>query len=404
MSDQPHTKTLEHELHEVVHELRKRVTDFGDWRETDALNRESLNKLNTRIDEVQDELKDLTKAALRTTQHAEDEQPETDRVTKAAFEKYLRKGEQRLNAHEREALETYQKALSVDSDPDGGFVVTPDTSGRISTIIQETSPVRQVAAQQSIGTDALEGLFDGDQAVVGWVAERGARNETATPQLGTWRIPTHEIYAAPRATQKLLDDANINAEAWLAQKVAERFARTENTAFVLGTGAGQPRGFMTYPAGVNRGQIEQLASGVAGAGFLPENLITVVYSIKPAYRAGAVWAMNRNSVMEIRQLRDNIGGAGTGQFLWQPGLQAGQPQTLLAYPIVEMEDMVNSAATPVTPVAFGNFRAAYQIVDRIGIRVLRDPYTAKPYVEFYTTKRVGGDVINFEALKIVVGS
>jgi HK97 family phage major capsid protein len=402
MSDQ--VRTLEQELHATVAELRKRVTDFGDWREADSLHRESLDKLNSRIDEVQDELKDLTKAALRTTQHAEEEERDTKRSLKAAFERFLRKGEERLTPTEREALDAHQKALSVDSDPDGGFVVTPDTSGRISTIIWETSPVRQVAAQQSIGTDALEGLFDGDQAAVGWVAERGARAETATPQLGTWRIPTHEIYAAPRATQKLLDDANINAEAWLAQKVAERFARFENTAFVLGTGNGQPRGFMTYPAGVNRGQIQQLASGVAGAGFLPENLIAVVYSLKTAYRAGAVWAMNRNSVSEIRQLRDNIGGAGTGQFMWQPGMQAGQPSTLLGYPIVEMEDLVNSAATPVTPAAFGNFRAAYQIVDRIGIRVLRDPYTVKPYVEFYTTKRVGGDVINFEAIKIVVGS
>jgi HK97 family phage major capsid protein len=402
MSDQ--VRTLEQELHATVAELRKRVTDFGDWREADSLHRESLDKLNSRIDEVQDELKDLTKAALRTTQHAEEEERDTKRSLKHAFERFLRKGEERLTPTEREALDAHQKALSVDSDPDGGFVVTPDTSGRISTIIWETSPVRQVAAQQSIGTDALEGLFDGDQAAVGWVAERGARAETATPQLGTWRIPTHEIYAAPRATQKLLDDANINAEAWLAQKVAERFARFENTAFVLGTGNGQPRGFMTYPAGVNRGQIQQLASGVAGAGFLPENLIAVVYSLKTAYRAGAVWAMNRNSVSEIRQLRDNIGGAGTGQFMWQPGMQAGQPSTLLGYPIVEMEDLVNSAATPVTPAAFGNFRAAYQIVDRIGIRVLRDPYTVKPYVEFYTTKRVGGDVINFEAIKIVVGS
>ena len=402
MSDQ--IRTLEQELHATVAELRKRVTDFGDWREADSLHRESLDKLNARIDEVQDELKDLTKAALRSTQHAEEEERDTKRSLKHAFDRFLRKGEERLTPAEREALDLHQKALSVDSDPDGGFVVTPDTSGRISTIIQETSPVRQVAAQQSIGTDALEGLFDGDQAVVGWVSERGARNETNTPQLGTWRIPTHEIYAAPRATQKLLDDANINAEAWLAQKVAERFARTENTAFVLGTGNGQPRGFMTYPAGVNRGQIQQLASGVAGAGFLPENLVAVVYSLKPAYRAGAVWAMNRNSVSEIRQIRDNVGGAGTGQFMWQPSMQAGEPSTLLGYPIVEMEDMVNSAATPVTPAAFGNFRAAYQIVDRIGIRVLRDPYTAKPYVEFYTTKRVGGDVINFEALKIVVGS
>ena len=402
MSDQ--VRTLEQELHATVAELRKRVTDFGDWREADSLHRETLDKLNGRIDEVQDELKDLTKAALRTTQHAEDEKVEEDRVTKAAFTKYLRRGEQRLTSNEREALELHQKALSVDSDPDGGYVVTPDTSGRISTIIYETSPVRQVASQQSISTDALEGLFDGDEAAAAWVAERGARNETDTPEIGTWRIPTHEIYAAPRATQKLLDDANINVESWLAGKVADRFARRENTAFVLGTGVGQPRGFMTYPAGTNRGQIEQLASGVAGAGFLPENLLTVVYSLKVGYRAGAVWAMNRNSVREIRAIRDNSGGAGTGQFMWQPSMQAGQPSTLLGFPIIEMEDLVNSAASPAIPVAFGNFRDAYQIVDRIGIRVLRDPYTAKPYVEFYTTKRTGADVINFEALKIVVGS
>lgn len=312
---------------------------------------------------------------------------------KAAFRRLMQKGEQLLGADE-------MKALSVGSDPDGGYVVTPDTSGRIVQRVFDTSPMRAYASVQVISTDALEGLFDLDEAAASWVAETAARPETATPKLGQWRIPVHELSAFPFATQKLLDDASINMEAWLADKVADKFARSESAAFVTGDGAGKPRGFLTYAAGTTLpGTVEQVPTGVSGAFAAAPNggdvLIDALYGLKAQYRANATWFMNRATTKLTRKLKDQ-----DGAYLWSPGIAAGQPASLLGYPVAAFEDMPDPAASSLS-IAVGDMRAAYQIVDRLGIRVLRDPFTSKPFVGFYSTKRVGGDVVNFEALKIV---
>jgi HK97 family phage major capsid protein len=310
-----------------------------------------------------------------------------------SFDAMLRKGEEVMGPEER-------KALSVGSDPDGGYVVHPDMSGRIVQKVFETSPMRAYASVQVISTDALEGLFDLNEAGSGWVGETEARAETTTPQLGKWRIPVHELYAKPKATQKLLDDAAINMEAWLASKVAEKFARDESTAFVSGNGVNRPRGFLTYAAGTTiPGQIEQFPTAVNGAfaanpGGL-DKLIDALYGLKAPYRANAYWFMTRSVTALARKLKDS-----DGQYQWQPSNQAGQPATLLGYPAAAFEDLEALGTTSLS-MAVGDMREAYQIVDRIGIRTLRDPYSAKPYVEFYTTKRVGGDVVNFEAIKII---
>jgi len=292
--------------------------------------------------------------------------------------------------------------MSVASPPDGGFLVSPDTSGRIATMVYETSPIRRLANVQTISSDALEGYNDLDQAGAGWVGEVQVRpGNTATPQVGVWRIPAHEVYAEPHATQKVLDDASIDVESWLAGKVAERFARIEATAFVVGNGVLQPRGFMTYPNGVPAAAlwqvIEQVASGAA-ATLTADGLINVVTALKASYRQGSVWAMNRATEGVVRLLKD-----GNGNYLWQPDFSMGGRATLVGYPVEEFADLPNVGAG-VLAVAFGNFKAAYQIVDRLGVRVLRDPYTTKGWVKFYTTKRVGGDVVNFEAIKIQVCS
>ena len=309
-----------------------------------------------------------------------------------SFKEYMRKGDGMGPAHE--------KALSVGIDPDGGYLVDPDTSGRIVKKVFETSPMRSIASQQTIGTDALEGVYDLDEADAGWVGETQARPETDTPKIQKWRIPTHELYANPYATQKLLDDSMVNLEQWLADKVADKFSRKENEAFVNGDGVGKPRGFLTYPAGTDiPGTIEQILSGVDG-GFASDGtggdvLIDTVYSLKQAYRSGANWTMPRAVTKEVRKLKD-----ADGVYLWQPGIAAGQPSTLLGYSIVEFEDMPE-LATGSLSIGFGNFQEAYQIVDRNGVRVLRDPYSAKPYIQFYTVKRTGGDVLNFEAVKLI---
>lgn len=312
---------------------------------------------------------------------------------KAAFDKFMRKGEERFGPDEL-------KALSVGSDADGGYVVHPDMSGRIVAKVFETSPMRAYASVQTISTDALEGLFDLNEAAAGWVEETESRAETNTPEIGKWRIPVHELYAKPHATQKLLDDAEINMEAWLASKVADKFARTEANAFVNGSGVGQPRGFLTYADGTTLpGTIEQFDTGVNGAFAAAPNggdvLIDALYGLKAQYRANATWFMNRATTKLTRKLKDS-----DGAYLWSPGIAAGQPASLLGYPVAAFEDMPDPATGSLS-IAVGDMREAYQIVDRIGIRVLRDPYSSKPYVQFYTTKRVGGDVVNFEAIKLV---
>ena len=312
---------------------------------------------------------------------------------KAAFDRFLRKGEEVMSVDER-------KALSVGTDPDGGYVVNPDLSGRIVMKVFETSPMRAYASIQVISSDALEGLFDLDEAASGWVGETDSRAETNTPVLGKWRIPTHELYAKPKATQKLLDDASINMEAWLASKVAEKFGRDESNAFVVGNGSNKPRGFLTYGSGTTLpGTIEQFPTGSSGAYAAAPNggdvLINALYGLKAQYRANATWFMNRATLTATRKVKDS-----DGAYLWSPGIAAGQPATLLGYPVASFEDMPDPASNSLS-VAVGDMREAYQIVDRLGIRTLRDPYSAKPYVEFYTTKRVGGDVVNFEAIKLV---
>ena len=312
---------------------------------------------------------------------------------KAAFDTFLRKGEEIMAPDER-------KALSVGTDPDGGYVVNPDLSGRIVMKVFETSPMRAYASIQVISSDALEGLFDLNEASSGWVGETDSRAETNTPQLGKWRIPAHELYAKPKATQKLLDDASINMEAWLASKVAEKFARDEANAFVVGNGVNKPRGFLTYSSGTTLpGTIERFDTGVNGAFAATPNggdvLINALYGLKQQYRANSTWFMNRATLKLTRKLKDT-----DGAYLWSPGIAAGQPASLLGYPVASFEDMPDPATDSLS-IAVGDMREAYQIVDRLGIRTLRDPYSAKPYVEFYTTKRVGGDVVNFEAIKLI---
>jgi len=312
---------------------------------------------------------------------------------KAAFDTFLRKGEEVMGPDER-------KALSVGTDPDGGYVVNPDLSGRIVLKVFETSPMRAYASTQVISSDALEGLFDLNEASSGWVGETDSRAETNTPQLGKWRIPAHELYAKPKATQKLLDDASINMEAWLASKVSEKFARDEANAFVVGNGVNKPRGFLTYGSGTTLpGTIEQFPTGASGAlAAAPSGgdaLINALYGLKQQYRNNATWFMNRATLTLVRKAKDS-----DGAYLWSPGIAAGQPASLLGYPVASFEDMPDPATDSLS-IAVGDMREAYQIVDRLGIRTLRDPYSAKPYVEFYTTKRVGGDVVNFEAIKLV---
>lgn len=292
------------------------------------------------------------------------------------------------------------KALSVGSDPDGGYFVPVDTSGRIVQKIYETSPIRAFASTASTSRMEYEGFYDNDEAGAEWEGENVSGGETSTPQFGKYLIPVREIRARPHASQNMLEDADFNVESWLAEKVAMRFARKENTAFVVGDGVATPRGFLSYPNSTDLTVgIEQVKTGVNGAFAAAPNggdvLITALHKLKPAYMANATWFMDREARATVRKLKDS-----DGAYLWAQSLASGMPSTLLGYPVAIFEDMP-TIETGSLSIAVGDMRAAYQIVDRIGISTLRDPFTVKPAVEFFTRKRTGGALINGEALKLI---
>lgn len=404
------TKTLN-----TVHEEFKQVNNRIEAMEkkgnvADPMLKEKLEKLDavladsaTRKDELLRVKSALARLASSNGNVALLDDENTDakatNEAKAAYNLYLRKGivageasTDGFSVKSASAIE--RKAMSVISDPDGGYTVTADMSGRVIKKIFETSPFRAYANSQTISSDALEGLYDNDEAGAGWVGETQARPETTTPQLGKYRIPVHEMYANPAVTQKLLDDSSLNIESWLSDKVGRKFGRMENTAFLTGDGVAKPRGILTYPAGTNQtGQLQQIVSGSNGL-VTADTIIDLMFSIKSSYLAGSIFGANRMVIAQLRKLKD-----GQGNYLWSPGFNGGSQSTVLGYGIVDFPDMP-VPATDALALFFGNLSEAYQIVDRIGLRVLRDPFTNKPYIHFYTTKRVGGDVVNFEAIKL----
>jgi len=309
---------------------------------------------------------------------------------KEAFCAYLRKGV------DDDLVHLEKKALSAGTDADGGFLVTPKMSNVITKTVFETSPMRQLAAVQTVSTDSLELIEDTVEAGAAWSAsETAAVVDSTTPTIGKKTIVAHELVAQPKATQKLIDDASVDIEEWLAEKLTEVFVRKENTAFVSGDGIGKPNGILSYAAGVSWGQVEQVASGDSG-NVTADSIIDLYYSLKEEYATHATFLMNRSTAQQVRLLKE----ATTGQYLWNPGLVAGAPDTLLGVPVMQAADMPTPAADSLS-IALADFARAYQIVDRTDIRILRDPYTEKPFVKFYTTKRVGGDVVNFEAIKLL---
>lgn len=292
-----------------------------------------------------------------------------------------------------------QAAMQTGSDPDGGYLVPKTVSSRIITKIYETSNLRALATVETIGGKELEIPRDeGEFGYGGWVGETTAPSETTTSQLGVSKIFAHEMFAEPRVTQNMLEDAGLDIEAWVANKVGEKMGRIEATAFFTGTGVNQPRGLLTYGNGTTNGTIEQVISGGATS-ITADALYNLVFQLKDYYTQNARFLMKRTTVRDVMKLKD-----GQGNYLWQMGdIKGGQPATILGFAVDRCEDMPTIAASSLS-VAFGDFRAAYTIVDRLGLTMLRDNLTAKPYVKFYNRRRVGGDVVNFEAVKLLVTS
>ncbi|MCF3933294.1 phage major capsid protein [Acuticoccus sp. M5D2P5] len=304
-----------------------------------------------------------------------------------AFRAHFRKGD-------------VKAALNKGADDEGGYLAPVEWDRTIIDKLIELSPMRSIATVQNISTGGFRKLFNLRGTSSGWVDEDDGRTETNTPEFGTMTFTPGELYANPSATQQMLDDAEINLEQWLAGEVQTEFAYQEGLAFISGNGTNKPFGFLTFAAGATQaatnplGPIEVKAAA-AGAAVTSDELIDMIYLLPSAFTQNARWVMNRTTQGIIRKLKD-----GQDNYLWQPSYVAGQPATLAGYPVTEMAGMPDVEADAL-PIAFGDFRRGYLIVDRVGVRVLRDPYTNKPYVMFYTTKRVGGGVVNPQALKVL---
>lgn len=318
------------------------------------------------------------------------------REHKAAFESYVRAGE----SSGLRALET--KALSVGSPSDGGYLVPDETETQIGRRLTAISPIRSIAGVRQISGNVYKKPFMTAGPAVGWVGETADRTQTTSPTLAELSFPAMELYAMPAASATLLEDAAVNIDEWIAGEVEQVFASQEGAAFVNGDGTNKPKGFLQYTVAAESSwawtKIGYVATGTAGdfdADAPIDAVIDLVYALKAGYRQNGNFVMNRKTQAKVRKLKDS-----DGQYLWSPPTQVGGRASLLTYPVVEAEDMPDVAANAYA-IAFGDFARGYLVVDRAGVRVLRDPFSAKPYVLFYTTKRVGGGVQDFDAIKLL---
>lgn len=348
-----------------------------------------IKALRTDVDEVKGRLDRIGRAAVRPALAGA---AADDTEVKGFVNGYLRRGSV-----------TEIKSLAGIVAKDGGYAVPREIDAMIANQVKEYSPIRQLAQVVQVGTAGYRKLVAVGGTASGWVGETVARPETNSPEFAEIAPPTGELYANPAASQAMLDDAAFDLETWLASEIAMEFGRAEGAAFVNGTGIDQPLGFLSTPiskagdATRAFGTVQYLASGEAAAiGSNPEaRLIDLVHSMKASLRQGASWVMNSSTLAEVRKLK-----TADGAFLWQPGLVEGQPDRLLGYPVIEAEDMPDIAAGN-TPIAFGNFKAGYLIAERSATQILRDPFTNKPFVHFYATKRIGGQVLDSQAIKLL---
>ena len=376
---------------ERLHQIEKRSTDI--------LTEHKVDRISKALDDQQAALDRLIVKSRRPglgeglnaaplSAHAMDH--------KSAFDRYVRAGVDQ-DLHQLE-----EKAMSIGSDPDGGYLVPEHVEAEVGKRLAAVSPIRAIADVREVSGATLKKPFAISGPVVGWVGETAARPQTDASTLAELSFPTMELYAMPAATPSLLDDAAVNIDEWIAAEVETAFAQQEGAAFVNGDGVNKPKGFMaetmvdeTSWSWGNLGRVKTGAAGAFAASDPGDALVDLIYGLKAGYRQNAQFVMNRRSQAAVRKLKD-----ADGNYLWQPPAALGAKASLLNFAITEAEDMPD-IATDAHAIAFGDFKRGYLIVDRLGLRILRDPYSAKPYVLFYTTKRVGGGVQDFDAIKLL---
>ena len=390
---------LQKAFHEFKAENDKQLGEIKAKGHADPLLAEKVDKINAEISQIS-ALKDQLEQLQTIVARGEFKGGGSDEIDKAkaehatAFEKFFRKGVD-TNLADLEV----KAGLKTSSDPDGGWFVPEQMESTIDRVAETVSAIRRLATVMQIGTDTYKKLVNQGGSGSGWVGETASRAETDTPTLKEIVINTKELYANPAATQALLDDSKVNIEKWLADEVVIEFAEQEGAAFVNGNGVEKPKGIIKYTTVANAsyawGSIGYIATAAASTFTDPDKLIDLQHALKSVYRNGASFLMADSTLAHCRKFKD-----GDGNYIWRPGLLVDAPSTLLGKP-VETDDNMPAISAGVFPIAFANFKRAYLIVDRVGIRVLRDPYTNKPYVHFYTTKRVGGGIVMYEAIKLL---
>ena len=393
----PHDAVVTHGEMMRAFEVFKDANDERlDKKDADVVLEEKLARISDSIDAQARRLDEITLKSARPAIGAERMRNASALEHKQAFEAYVRAGE----TASLRALE--QKALSVGSNPDGGYLVPPEIETMIGARLTAISPIRSIAGVRTISGNVYKKPFMTAGPAVGWVGETDARAQTASPTLDELSFPAMELYAMPAATATLLEDSAVNIDQWIAQEVEQVFAAQEGTAFVTGDGSNKPKGFLDYTTVDNDswtwGNIGTIASGAAGdfpASDPSDVLVDLIYAVNAGYRQNGAFVMNRKTQSTVRKFKDT-----GGSYLWQPPAVAGGRASLMTFPVVEAEDMPDIAANSLS-IAFGDFNRGYLVVDRAGVSVLRDPYSSKPYVLFYTTKRVGGGVQDFDAIKVL---
>ncbi len=359
---------------------------------------EFQGELKSKLKEQENRLNMLDRKSISTSRPALSTAADLDMPHKKAFSAYLRSGDDDA----LRGLPIEEKALSTAVSADGGFLVDPQTAEQITSVLRGASSIRAIANVVQVESTAYDVLVDQTDIGAGWADETTATSETGTPQIDRISIPLHELSALPKASQRLLDDSAFDVEGWLAGRIADKFSRAESLAFVSGDGIDKPTGFLTHTT-VDNGSwswnnLGYVATGAAGDfnGIDPADaIVDLVYALNAQYRANASFVMNSKTAGAVRKMKDV-----DGRFLWSDGLAAGEPARLMGYAVLIAEDMPDIAADAMA-MAFGDFGAGYTVAERPDLRILRDPFSAKPHVLFYATKRVGGDVSDFAAIKLL---
>jgi len=356
------------------------------------------SELKTKLKEQENRLNMLDRKSISTSRPALSTAADLDMPHKKAFSAYLRSGDDDA----LRGLPMEEKALSTAVSADGGFLVDPQTSAQISAVLRGASSIRAIANVVQVESSAYDVLVDQTDIGAGWADETSPTSETGTPQIDRISIPLHELSALPKASQRLLDDSAFDVESWLAGRIAEKFSRAESMSFILGDGIDKPTGFLTHSTVANNswswGNLGYVPTGGLGdfAGVdQADAIVDLVYALNAQYRANAKFVMNSKTAGAVRKMKDV-----DGRFLWSDGLAAAEPARLMGYPVLIAEDMPDIAPDSMA-IAFGDFGAGYTVAERPDLRILRDPFSAKPHVLFYATKRVGGDVSDFAAIKLL---